>query len=525
MKTTYRERICHLKQGARHTLLAVSLILIASSSLLLTSCLDKEPYDSIPAEKSITTIEEADQAVIGIYSAFKSSALYSGLLTILPDLQCDLVYAVNGYSNTYGDIWRGELLATNPEITSVYGTLYGVIAQCNFALDKMAILQQTLKSDDDLERLEQLCGEAYLARAICYSELIKLFCNAYDNTEQAEKELGVVLISHYDTDEPIRRSSLAASYAFVLNDLEQAAQRLQLDEDFDDSGEIIYNLGYFNEYTAYALRARIALYMRNWKDAISYSSKVIDSGYYLLSSSSEQITSGVSYYDYMWTTDNATEIIWKVLFETTSYGGALGRIFFNYDYVSYRPDYVPATWVLNLFDGNDMRPDAIFRTVTTGYPHGLQWPLLYKYFGNQNFLQQNILHVSMPKVLRLSEQYLIRAEAYAQQATPNYAAAAKDIATLRSARYVSRAAAPSMNASNAMTIIEEERVKELLMEGFRLMDLKRWHKGFARTPQAETLSNGNSLRYEADDVRLTWPIPQHELESPNADIAPNASNK
>ena len=76
-----------------------------------------------------------------------------------------------------------------------------------------------------------------------------------------------------------------------------------------------------------------------------------------------------------------------------------------------------------------------------------------------------------------------------------------------------------------MDIIEEERVKELYMEGFRLQDLKRWHKGFERTPQEQSLSNGSSLKVEADNPLFVWPIPQHELESPDAMIEPNESNR
>ena len=82
-----------------------------------------------------------------------------------------------------------------------------------------------------------------------------------------------------------------------------------------------------------------------------------------------------------------------------------------------------------------------------------------------------------------------------------------------------------MTEANAMDIIEEERIKELYMEGFRLMDLKRWHKGFERTPQTETLENGSSLKIEANDALFVWPIPQHELESPGANILPNRSNR
>ena len=50
----------------------------------------------------MTTYEDAEQIVTGIYSMFKSGALHNGYLTVLPDIQTDMVYAVDGYSNQYG---------------------------------------------------------------------------------------------------------------------------------------------------------------------------------------------------------------------------------------------------------------------------------------------------------------------------------------------------------------------------------------------------------------------------------------
>ena len=135
-------------------------ILSAAMALGASACLDKYPEDAILANQAITTVEQADQAVIGIYSSFLSSALYSGYLTLLPDLQADLAYAINGYTNTYGDIWRWNILATNREIEAVYASLYDVIGRCNFLLDNADKLKKTLTDDDMLDRLEQYCGEA-----------------------------------------------------------------------------------------------------------------------------------------------------------------------------------------------------------------------------------------------------------------------------------------------------------------------------------------------------------------------------
>ena len=495
-------------------------------ALSVSSCLDKYPENAILADDAITTIDEADQAVIGIYSSFLSGALYSGYLTLLPDIQTDLVYAVNGYTNTYGDIWRwNDILATNSQIESVYAALYTVIGRCNFLLDNAENMRKKMTDDDALDRLDVYCGEAYFARALAYSELIKQFCKAYESDVDAQNELGVVLRTHYYSDEPIKRASLYDSYQQVLSDLELAEKAVALGDDYDIAVDgYMYNSTYFNEYTVCALRARIALYMKKYDEAIKYSTKVIDSGHYFLSSATQLYDSQYSYYQYMWTSDNSTEVIWKIGFTSTSYGGALGQVFFNYDYNSMKPDYVPAQWVLSLYDSNDLRYSTFFQTFTTGHTHGLTWPLLAKYWGNEGLYNEaQLLHVSMPKVFRLSEQYLIRAEAYVMN--EDFAKAGKDITTLRKARYSTYGASTAISKDNAMKIVEEERVKELFMEGFRLMDLKRWHKGFERTPQEQSLENGSSLVVEKDDPLFVWPIPQHEIESPGAEIEPNESNK
>lgn len=261
--------------------------------------------------------------------------------------------------------------------------------------------------------------------------------------------------------------------------------------------------------------------MRKWDKAVEYSSKVIDSKkYYLADATKKNYSTTYNDFQYMWQYDDATEIIWKVKFEVTSYGGALGSIFLNYDYTSYRPDYVPAQWVLNAYASADLRYNAYFANATTGYSHGLTCPLLIKYAGNQNFIAKQILFVNMPKPFRLAEQYLIRAEAYCQMGAAYYGKAGKDISTLRISRYSSYGGATNITKDNWLKTISEERVKELYMEGFRLNDLKRWHEGFERKEQKLTVSPGNKLKVDKDAPYFVWPIPQHELEAPGADIEP-----
>ena len=194
----------------------------------------------------------------------------------------------------------------------------------------------------------------------------------------------------------------------------------------------------------------------------------------------------------------------------------------NYNYQSYTPDYVPASWVLDLYSENDLRYNAFFTEMTTGYSHGLTWPLLTKFYGNESFLSSNILHVSMPKVFRLSEQYLIRAEAYCRM--KEFAKAGNDITTLRKARY-STYTSTSISDKNWLQTISDERVRELYMEGFRLNDLKRWNMGFTRTSQTSSAKDGSKLKIDASNPLFVWPIPQHELNIPGSNVQPNESNR
>lgn len=496
-------------------------LLGVAAMLFSTSCLDKDPTHAILADQSITTVEEANQAVMGIYSDFMSRYLYSGNLTLLPDIQSDLVYAVNGYSNTYGDIWRWNINPTNADIEAVYGSLYKVIGDCNFFFEQVAKWENDIVDDDAYEKLEAYKGEVYFARALAYSELIKCFCKAYDPAT-AKDELGVVLVSSYSNPGEMKRASLYDSYQFVLNDLAKAYDYMEPDEGTTLVASDYYDSPYFNEFTVQALMARVYLYMQDWDNAIKYSSKLIDSDLYLLSSA-KVYTNDMSYYDYMWKYDASTETIWKVGFLPTSYGGALGQVFLNFDEISYRPDYVPGQAALNTYEGNDLRYASFFQDMPTGYSHGLVWPLLMKYYGNMEFVSNyRIYHVNMPKVFRLSEQYLIRAEAYCQK--EDFAKASADISTLRQARYQSYGSA-TLTSENWLDEIDKERLRELFMEGFRLQDLKRWGKGFERKPQEQSVSDGSSLKIEAGNPLFVWPIPQHELDLPGSAIEPNESNK
>ena len=493
------------------------VIVAVAVALAATSCLEKYPGSAIQTEKSMQTFDDALQINTGIYALLKSSSLYTGYLTYLPDIQTDLVYAVDGYSNQMGSFWLWQIRSTTSESESVYAGLYNVISNCNFFLENVDTVKANTIDDDKLSELNVLTGEIYTVRALCYSELIKLYCEAYDPAT-AKQQKGVVLRKHYSQPEEAKRASLYESYQFVLQDLATAEEILDNEND-------IYGNIYATRAKAEALHARVALYMQDWETAVDYSTLLIDSKSFALSS--VNASTDIQYFPYMWRTDDSTEIIWRIYLTLESYGGMLGSPFlgFNTDRIYYYPDYVPAQWVLNLYDGSDLRYDTYFFTLTTGHAHRLTWPLLVKYQGNVSFMNYNLYEVSMPKPFRLAEQYLIRAEAYCRQG--QYSKASADLTKLRGTRFESGKGAMTVNADNWLQNIADERVRELYMEGHRLQDLKRWGsdyndgKGFARTPQNNSLEEGSSLKKSIDDHMFVWPIPRHEVEAPGSQVEQN----
>ena len=190
-----------------------------------TSCLEKLPGSSIPEGEAMQTFSDAEQVVTGIYVGLKSSALFSGSLTVMPDIQADLVYAVENFTNVYGSVWQWDILSTDSDVESVYAAFYTIIARCNFYLDSIDEVMANELDVTNLGYLETYTGEVYTIRALCYSKLLECFSKAYDPAT-AENELGVVLRTKYSEPEPMKRASLKDSYDLVIDDLEHAEEYL-----------------------------------------------------------------------------------------------------------------------------------------------------------------------------------------------------------------------------------------------------------------------------------------------------------
>ncbi|QXP77793.1 RagB/SusD family nutrient uptake outer membrane protein [Winogradskyella sp. HaHa_3_26] len=228
-----------------------------------------------------------------------------------------------------------------------------------------------------------------------------------------------------------------------------------------------------------ALEARMALYRQDYPTAIAKSTLLIDS--YTLTDDSN--------YTNMWNDNEDSEIIFKLAREVG--GSAIGQF---YTTVSGSLDWISSDKLYNSYDANDIRLGLIGATNRS----------INKYPGVAAQTGLNDL-----KEFRVAEQYLIRAEAYAQSTQLGLAAA--DYNALRTTRISSYTDESFTNVSDAMSKILDERFRELAFEGHRFLDLKRTGTDLVRDNSDCSILAADACSMLNSNYLFTLPIPQDEI--------------
>ncbi len=484
---------------------------LASVALVMASCdMDKMPEGTIPDKEALNTVEDCKAFRNGLYSYMRS--ITTGNYVVLGDIQMDDFHAVSGNGNRLMEFYNGTMLSNTEEIGNYYGGMYSVISETNFFIDGVSkkLANAALVEDDRIE-LDRYAGEAYFMRAFCYANLADKFCASYKNAADIDAPaMGLSLQTVYaptgDNTTYPGRSSLRATYELINNDLVTADSLISLYEDATGD-EPVSMSNYITSDVVKAMQARVYLTMGNNEDAGRLAEDIIATGRYPLTVGSKFQT--------LWSDDEGTEVLWQVQMDFAHQGSATGERFMSN--TSF-PDYIPTNTTIYLFDLNDTRWDVFFREGTIENTGGkANVSFFSKYPGNPDLYSgttSNFSNISKP--FRSAELYLIAAEAYAET---NESLSNSYLHILQMAR-ISGLKNKIYTGNELIAEIRDERHRELIGEGFRMGDLKRWNIGFKRGEAQEgaeyvidKLSGGNVLGYEAGDYRFLWPIPSHEIDS------------
>ena len=490
-------------------------IMLALAAGIFTSCdMDLEPYNALPDTEATQTPQDFANARVGLYSALRSS-IYGNSFINATEIQCDNFNAVSGFSNTLGDMYRWDFSTSGSYFSTVYGNYQAMIARANFIIDgynKCDMSDPNNFSEKDIANTKVVLGDAYFTRAYAIFGLAQYFCNDYDAASADNADSGVSYQLHYapsqDASTYPGRYTLNETYKQIKEDLDNAATYITAE------GEPSY--AYFSKDCITALRARVALAMDDYTNAAKYATELIEQGTYSLAENKKDLED-------LWHNDGGDETIMQIPVPSRDELPAVnGQIFQPYQ-AGQVPDYVPTKNLMDLYSANDYRLSVFFnqQTITTNsgatatvyaFNKYMDQGAIYKALQGYEYARFAI----EPKVFRISEMYLIAAEAYAQ--ANEVTKGAEYLNELKSNRIKNYEEETFANQTTLMNEVKNERRRELIGEGTRLFDLKRWHEGVNRgTPQNRSICNIPSatttdLNMPASSYRMTWPIPKHETD-------------
>lgn len=444
-------------------------LLIASISCEDFTNIDS-PRDQIISNTVFSDDEAALSAMRGLYSAMIETSTFSsgglGSFTVIGSLSSDELVNYSSGSE-HNQFYENSLLSTNEIVLGqLWSQPYKYIYYSNSILE--GINASTALTENTKKQLE---GEAKFIRAFCHFYLVNLF-----------GDIPLVLSTDYRVNRNSSRVSKAEVYKQINVDLADAKNLLRADYSISN-GERIRP----NKWAATALLARVYLYQGDWINAERQASQVIENttDYTLLSNLNEVFLK------------NSKEAIWQLLSISCCLNTYEGNTFI----IESDPPLVALTQSLvGVFELNDARRTYWIGSFNSG-TNAYYYPYKYKIKNGRN----SVSEYSM--VLRLAEQYLIRAEARSH--LDNLAGALDDLNMIRR-----RANLPPISATSQSTMldaIEQERRVELFTEwGHRWLDLKR-------TNRTDVVLSASKPNWKSTDA--LYPIPKNEMAN-DANLTP-----
>ena len=152
----------------------------------------------------------------------------------------------------------------NNNIEQMWNWCYDMSSAANFAIESMVSFKSEITSEAGQLMVQECRAEARVIRAFAYFNLVRMFGSVpiIDRTMSAGELASMKVSSTEDV------------YKFIYGELDAAIEVLP--ESFAD-----YK-GRYNKYTAMALKAKVALYRKDWNEAARMADAVIASGRYSL---------------------------------------------------------------------------------------------------------------------------------------------------------------------------------------------------------------------------------------------------
>lgn len=405
--------------------------------------------DSVSAESNVTGMYyQAEQA---------GGGTYTGPYYIVFPLLGDEMSIGSSTQVNYTGMAANLVNSDYVQVKSMWVADYAVIYQANSVIENIDRVQMSAA------RRNRMLGEARFLRAYFHFMAMAYF-----------GKVPVVTTTDFRVNNALPRTDTSTVFRFVTDELNAALDLLP--EGYGDYSNLHTRAC---KQTARALLARVYLYRKDWANAEAMADKIISDPLFTLSTIANLVM------------PNSTESIWELAASSNS-RNYIAQQLLPAPGNPMVPATIPSNKLVQHFENGDLRKDAFI-----GYS---ALPAPGYYYVNK--YRDRISGTDQPKLLRLSEMYLVRAEARAQQGhlTGSNGAAA-DINVIRNRAGLGNTTANTRD--ELLAAVAQERFVELCFEGHRWLDL-------IRTGQADAVLGALKPNTWKPTAKLL-PIPATEL--------------
>lgn len=454
------------------------LLLLTISATTFTSCkkdfLELNPPTSLTPDQALGTEQDIQVALRGAYAGLRTGAggfaadYFGRTVPVLGDIMADNAYQHSVNTNRYTLFNNYTANAADGNATGLWRSAYQAILRAN------NIINSGLAANDNINQYK---GEAYAIRALSYFTLVRYFARPYTDNPEG---LGVPVVTTYDANLKPARNTISEVYTLILSDLNNA---FTLMTKYTNSSQ-------FSKYAAKALEAKVYLTMGDYAKAKTSALDVINNGGFTALTAA----SHAGYWANAGISTSKQETIFEVSFDAVGNVGFDGLSYIYSQNGNYG-DLVVSDDLYALFGETDVRRN-LYPVVARPASSSIKIPTVDKYpvFTGD---------VNNTKVLRLSEMYLIVAEASA--------ATNEDEARQYLNMVTSNRGAAEITSTGAQLFedIITERRKEFAFEGDRYMDLMRLKRPVVRSTNYPI--DARNVPYS--NFRRILPIPQSEIDA------------
>ncbi len=412
-----------------------ALLLIAPTSC--TSFVEGlRPMDKLTTEEVFSDASTAEAAMVGVYSQQMTNwqTFFNRVGPVTSVSADDLTGTGSGQSVSLEPFNRNTILIDDGVNSSMWSGAYGTIYQCNAMITNLAA-----STSLDQATVSRLTGESLFLRAFLFFNLVNLF-----------GDIPLPLTPDYRENAKLTRTSEAAVYQQILADLDAAYKALPNDPLPDVRQRA-------NKTAVAALRARVHSYLKDWPNASRWAEEVLGNTQLTLEPLQNVFLRA------------SKETILSIQHASSQTIGTGDGYFYNPASTTAIPDFELTPKLLAVFEADDLRRTNWVNAQTV---NGITYHFPHKYKIKTQAGEEKGEYLV---AFRLAEQYLIKAEALAEQNQLNDAIAALDSVRKRAGLSLISVTTPSIGKNELLTKIRQEKQTEYFAEwAHRWFDLKRW---------------------------------------------------